>query len=78
MDEAELSLRRGLIILLRPTALSGYPHPKLRGGFDRYRKILLEMSLSEEEIDRRFKELGKEAGFDAESYDRLLRSMGTQ
>lgn len=70
-DKAEGFLRRALIIILGPTAQSGCPHPKLRKGIDRYRQILQECSISEEEINRRFQEIGHAAGFSPESFRKL-------
>jgi hypothetical protein len=71
VEQAEIFLRRALIIVLQPTVQGGYLHPKLREGFDRYRQLLETRSLSQDEISRHFEELAKEAGFDAEGYRQL-------
>lgn len=75
LDEAERLLRQGLVILSKPAAQSGCPNRKMRDGFVRYRQLLQDMSLSEEEISLRFEGIGKEAGFTAGSFRPLIEKL---
>jgi len=65
-------MRRNVVILLKCTRLTGHLHPNLRAGLGNYRSLLTELSLSQEEIQKRIADLGQEAGFDSESYGKLL------
>jgi tetratricopeptide (TPR) repeat protein len=72
LSEAEPLVRRGVVILLKITNSTGHLHPNLHTVFSNYFGLLTEMSLSQEEIFKRIAELGQEAGFDSESYGKLL------
>jgi tetratricopeptide (TPR) repeat protein len=65
-------MRRALAILLKFTRSTGHLHPNLQPAFGNYRSLLKDRSLSQEEIFKRFAELGQEAGFDSESCGKLL------
>ena len=75
LAEAEPLMRRTVLIFLKFTRSTGHLHPHLKVVFGNYRSILEAMSLSEEEIARRIAEVGKEAGFDEQSYDALLAEL---
>ena len=68
-------MRRALIIFVRFTRSTGHLHPQLKSAFSNYRVFLEAMSLGEEEIARRIAEVGKETGFDEESYHALVAEL---
>ena len=75
LAEAELLIRRHLVILLKFTRKTGHPHPHLRGALSNYFALLKKMSLGEEEIRKRLDKVGIDAGFDPQSYDELLEQL---
>ena len=75
LDEAEPMMRRHLIIFLKFTRSTGHLHPHLEAALGNYRGILEAMAMSEEEIARRIAEVGKETGFDEESYHALVAEL---
>jgi hypothetical protein len=75
LEEAELFMRRVVVILLKFTRNTGHLHPHLKDAFRNYRGILEAMSLGEEEIAHRIAEVGKEAGLDEESYHGLVAEL---
>jgi tetratricopeptide (TPR) repeat protein len=72
LAEAEPISRRQLVIFLKFTRATGHWHPHLQIAFSNYRGLLREISLTEDQIQQRIAELGPEAGFDEESYGRLI------
>lgn len=75
LAEAEPLMRRALIIRLRFTRNTGHLHPHLKTTLGNYWGILKAMSLGEEEIAQRIAEIGKEVGFDEESFRALLTEL---
>jgi tetratricopeptide (TPR) repeat protein len=75
LEEAEPIMQRVLLILLRFTRATGHWHPQLKLVFDNYVIQLKEMSLSEEMIQNRLIPLAVEAGFDLESFRKLLEQL---
>jgi len=75
LGEAEPLMRRHLVIVLKFTRVTGHPHPHLRNALYNYFALLKEMSLGEEEIRKRLDQVGTDAGFDPQSYDKLLRQL---
>ena len=72
LGEAEPMMRRALLILLKFTREIGHLHPDLRGALKNYSGLLKEMSLGDEEIRKRLVQVGIDAGFDLQSYGKLL------
>ncbi len=72
LAEAEPLMRRALLILLKFTRETGHLHPDLRVDLENYSGLLKKMSLGDEEIRKRLVEVGIDAGFDLQSYDKLL------
>jgi hypothetical protein len=70
--EAEPLYRRALLILLKFTRETGHLHPHLRVTLENYSGLLKEMSLGDEEIRKRLVQVGIDAGFDLQSYGKLL------
>lgn len=75
LAEAEPLMRRALVILLKFTRATGHFNPHLYATFGNYMGLLTEMSLREEQVRQRLVELGKESGFDEESYRQVLRDV---
>ncbi|MBI4490635.1 MAG: tetratricopeptide repeat protein, partial [Deltaproteobacteria bacterium] len=73
--EAEPLMGRHLVIFLKFTRATGHFHPHLRAAFVNYIGLLTEISLPKEQIRQELVELGKEAGFDEESYRQVLRDV---
>jgi hypothetical protein len=69
---AEPLMRRALLIVLKFTRATGHFHPHLRDALGNYKGLLTEMSLREEQVRQRLAEIGKESGFDEESYRQVL------
>jgi tetratricopeptide (TPR) repeat protein len=72
LAEAEPIMRRALLILLKFTRETGHLHPDLRVALQNYSGLLKEMSLGDEEIRKRLVQVGIDAGFDLQSYGKLL------
>ena len=72
LAEAEPLMRRALLILLKFTHETGHLHPGLSVALKNYSGLLKEMSLGDEEIRKRLVQVGIDAGFDLQSYDKLL------
>ena len=75
LAEAEPLMRRALEIVLKFTRATGHLHPHIRARFGNYIGLLQEMSLAQEEIGERLAQVGRQAGFDAESYRQLLNRL---
>jgi hypothetical protein len=58
-------LRRSVTIPLKFTLSIGHLHPHLHAMLSSYRSLLLDLSLSQEEIRKHIGKLGQEAGFDS-------------
>ena len=65
-------MRRALLVLLKFTHQTGHLHPDLSVALKNYSGLLKEMSLGDEEIRKRLVQVGIDAGFDLQSYDKLL------
>ena len=72
LAEAEPLMRRQLCIFLVFTNSTGHIHPHLITAFGNYFSLLEVMKLGHEQLGQRLRELGRDAGFDEASYDRLL------
>ena len=72
LSEAEPLMRRALLVLLKFTHETGHLHPELSVVLKNYSGLLKEMSLGDEEIRKRLVHVGIDAGFDLQSYDKLL------
>ena len=70
--EAEPLLKRAFVILLKFTRETGHFHPRLRSVFANWWVLLDEISLADEEISERFEHAVIDAGFDLESFRKLL------
>jgi hypothetical protein len=68
-------MRRGLLILLKFTRETGHLHPHLGRALENYSGLLKEMSLGDEEMRKRLVQVGIDAGFDLQSYGKLLEQL---
>ena len=68
-------IRRVLIILLRFTRETAHLHPHLRDALNNYSTFLKEMSFGDEQIHKRREQVGIDAGFNLESYGKLLEQL---
>ena len=75
LDDAEPLMQRHLVILFKFTRSTGHVHPLLKRAYANYRALLQAMDLSDEEVGRRLLSLGKDAGFDARTYQPLLAEL---
>jgi len=75
LGEAEPLMRQALLILLKFTRETGHLHPDLRVVLENYSGLLKEMSLGDEEIRKRLVQVGIDAGFDFQSYGKLLEQL---
>jgi hypothetical protein len=75
LTEAEPMMRRALLICFKVTRETGYEYPYLRMAFGEYYTLLLKMAMQQDEVFKRIDMLGTEAGFDSESYFRLVQQI---
>lgn len=69
--EAEPLMRRHLHIFLKFTNSTGHIHPHLKAAFGNYTGLLEAMEICHEELGQRLQDLGRDAGFNEASYNRL-------
>ena len=72
LSEAEPLMWRQLVILFKFTRSTRHVHTLLKQACANYRALLQAMNLSDEEVGQRLLSLGKDAGFDARTYQPLL------
>ena len=60
IEEAEPLMQRHLVIFLRFTRRTGHPHPHLKDAINNYKRLLMQMGESKEQIDARLKGLDLE------------------
>lgn len=75
LAEAGPFLKRSLAILLKLVNSTGHIHPSLRVVLDNYRFFMEEVKLDKAAINICLTQLGKEAGFDEESFRRLMNQV---
>jgi tetratricopeptide (TPR) repeat protein len=75
LKDAEPLMQRHLVIFIKFTRTTGYPHPHLKQACVNYITLLQAMDLSGEEVGQRLLRLGVDAGFDEGTYRPLLAEL---